>query len=323
MCFMFRMVSIPPLGAVRVFEAAARLGNFTRAAEELGTTQAAVSQRIATLEEELGVRLLERSDRPIRLTAAGERVLPVAERMLTLERELLARARPDAPPAGRVRIGVIESVVHTWLTPLIRELAQRYPDVHPDLTVDTARNLREQFRHHRLDLVIQNDPIEEAAGNEELTVEPLCRYPVRWVGSPGLLPRKRLSKDDLLRVPLLTFSRTSSPHAHVRALFEGSEIEPRINSFPSVAAILRLVTEGFGLAAVPPLFVRAELERGDLVEYAGPTLPALEMSVAHMRATPPAVQAVAETTRSVVSGYCQQVDKPWAISLLEGETLEP
>ena len=296
-----------------------RLGSFRETARQLFTTQAAVSQRIASLEEELGAVLVDRSVRGLRLTPVGERVLQQAERLLAMERELKLAARPDAPPAGRVRIGVIESVVHTWLTPLIRELAQRYPDVQPDLTVDTARNLREQFRHHRLDLVIQNDPIEEAAGNEELTVEPLCRYPVRWVGSPGLLPRKRLSKDDLLRVPLLTFSRTSSPHAHVRALFEGSEIEPRINSFPSVAAILRLVTEGFGLAAVPPLFVRAELERGDLVEYAGPTLPALEMSVAHMRATPPAVQAVADTTHGVVAGYCQQVDKPWAISLLEGE----
>lgn len=296
-----------------------RLGSFRETARQLFTTQAAVSQRIASLEEELGAVLVDRSVRGLRLTPVGERVLQQAERLLAMERELKLAARPDAPPAGRVRIGVIESVVHTWLTPLIRELAQRYPDVQPDLTVDTARNLREQFRHHRLDLVIQNDPIEEAAGNEELTVEPLCRYPVRWVGSPGLLPRKRLSKDDLLRVPLLTFSRTSSPHAHVRALFEGSEIEPRINSFPSVAAILRLVTEGFGLAAVPPLFVRAELDRGDLVEYAGPTLPALEMSVAHMRATPPAVQAVADTTRGVVADYCQQVDKPWAISLLEGE----
>lgn len=296
-----------------------RLGSFRETARQLFTTQAAVSQRIASLEEELGTVLVDRSVRGLRLTPVGERVLQQAERLLALERELKLAARPDAPPAGRVRIGVIESVVHTWLTPLIRELAQRYPEVQPDLTVDTARNLREQFRHHRLDLVIQNDPIEEAAGNDELTVEPLCRYPVRWVGIPGLLPRKRLSKDDLLRVPVLTFSRTSSPHAHVRALFEGSEIEPRINSFPSVAAILRLVTEGFGLAAVPPLFVRTELERGELVEYAGPTLPALEMSVAHMRVTPPAVQAVAETTRNVVAAYCQQADKRWAISLLDTE----
>lgn len=294
-----------------------RIGSFRETARHMNATQAAVSQRIATLESDLDAVLIDRNARGFKLTPAGSRVLRQAERLLALERELRLTARPDAPPAGRVRVGVIESVVHTWLTPLVRLLAIRYPDIEPDFTVDTARNLREQFRHHRLDLLIQNDPVEGAAGNDELAYAELCQFPIRWIGRPGLLPKRRLVVDDLMALPLLTFSRTSSPHAHVRALFIGSEREPRISSFPSVAAILRLLIEGFGLAAVPPVFVRQELRRGLLQEFTGPALPPLKVSLVHFLAAPPAVQAVAATVTDVVASYCRETEPPWVRSLLK------
>jgi DNA-binding transcriptional LysR family regulator len=301
-----------------------RLGSFRETARHMHATQAAVSQRIATLEDDLGALLVDRAARELKLTPVGERVLQHAERLLALERELRLAARPEAPPAGRVRIGVIESVVHTWLTAQVRALARQFPAIEPDFTVDTARNLRQQFRQHRLDVLIQNDPVEEAAGNEELHVAELCRFPIQWVGRPDLLPRRRLRLEDLMNVPLLTFSRTSSPHAHVRALFIGSERAPRISSFPSVAAILRLVWEGFGLAAIPPLFVRPDLERGSLQQYAGPALPPLDVTVVSLRAAAPAVHAVAATTRDAVAAYCRDVGPPWAHCLLpEGLPVAP
>lgn len=71
------MRQIPPLAAVRVFEAAARLLHFTRAAEELGMTQAAVSYQIKLLEERLGVALFQRTGRGVTLTPAGARVAPL------------------------------------------------------------------------------------------------------------------------------------------------------------------------------------------------------------------------------------------------------
>lgn len=285
-------------------------------------TQAAISQRIATLEAELGAELIDREASGFKLTPAGLRVLRHAERLLSLERELRLTARPDAPPAGRVRIGVIESVVHSWLAPLVNALASRHPGIEPDFTVDTARNLREQFRHHRLDVLIQNDPVEAAAGSDDLEVIALCRFPIRWIGRPGLVPRRRLTIDDLMELPLLTFSRTSSPHAHVRALFTGSELEPRVSSFPSVAAILRLLTQGFGLAAIPPVFVRQELQDGVLLKFTGPSLPPLTISLVYPRIAAPAVLAVAAETRDAVREYCAKIGGPWAVSLLTGVSLQ-
>lgn len=295
-----------------------RLKSFRETAQVMHTTQAAASQRIAALEDELGVVLVDRSTRSLMLTPVGEQVVRQAERMLALERELKLATQPDAPPAGRVRIGVIESVVHTWLTPLIHGLARRFPAVDPDITVDTARNLREQFRHHKLDVLIQNDPIEEAAGNGELAVTPLSRFPIRWIARhdvwPGTAP---LTLDDLERIPVLTYGRTSSPHANVRALFAGRDAEPRICSFPSVASIMQLVKDGFGVAAIPPIFVRSDIGAGVLKVCEGPALPPLVVTVMCSREASRAVKAVETIVRDVVTSYCTTVGSEWAVPLGE------
>jgi DNA-binding transcriptional LysR family regulator len=295
-----------------------RLKSFRETAQVLHTTQAAASQRIAALEDELGVFLVDRSNRTLTLTPMGEQVVRQAERMLALERELKLATQPDAPPAGRVRIGVIETVVHTWLTPLIHGITRRFPAVDPDITVEPARNLREQFRQHKLDLLIQNDPVEEAAGNVELEVTPLSRFPIRWIARPDVWPTQDvLALEDLERIPVLTYVRTSSPHAHVRALFAGREAEPRICSFPSVQSIVQLVKEGFGVAAIPPIFVQREIEAGDLKLCEGPALPPLVVTVTRPRESSPAVTAVDTIIREVVASYCKAAGPPWAIDLQE------
>lgn len=78
----------------------ARVGSFRETAQILNATQAAISQRIASLEDELGAHLVDRSARRLTLTAAGEQVVRQARRILELERALVASTRPEAPPAG-------------------------------------------------------------------------------------------------------------------------------------------------------------------------------------------------------------------------------
>ena len=293
-----------------------RLRSFRQTAQVLCTTQAAVSKRIEALEEELGVSLVDRSQRAFKLTMIGEQVVSQAEQMLTLERQLKLSVRPDAPPSGRVRIGVIETVVHTWLTQLIQALSERLPAIEPDITVDTAHNLREQFRQRRFDLLIQNDDMPEAAGDGETAIAPLCRFPMRWIARPAMLPNDRdLEIEDLERVPLLTFSRTSGPRSHVRALFAGRSTEPRVCSFPSVQSIIQLTKGGFGVAAIPPIFVRDELGAGYLEERGGLALPPMTITVAHLRDTAPAAQAVARLTRAVVGEYCVEAGESWVVNL--------
>lgn len=298
-----------------------RLKSFRETALVMHATQAATSQRIASLEEELGVELVHRGSRGLRLTTVGEQVVRQAERMLAVEREMKLAARPDAPPAGRVRIGAIETVVHTWLTPLIRSLTRRFPAVDPDVSVDTARNLRDQFRENKLDLLIQNDPLELAAGNNDIAVVPLTEFPIRWVCRPDFWPSElALTLDDLDHVPLLTYSRTSSPQAHVRALFAGRDAEPRVCSFPSVESIVQLAKEGFGFAAIPPACVRGELAIGGLKICTGPSLPPLVVSVACHRDTHPAVKAVSQVASEIAAEYSEAAGSEWVVSL---QSLDP
>ncbi|MEO5696051.1 MAG: LysR family transcriptional regulator [Burkholderiaceae bacterium] len=293
-----------------------RVGSFRETAQVMTTTQAAISQRIAALESELGAALVERSARGVTLTPIGEQVVRQSERILALERELRECATPGAPVAGRVRIGTIESIVRTWLSPLIRELGERYPLVLPDITVAPAQDLQDLLRQRKLDVLIQNDPFTEAAGNLDFQQQPLCEFPICWIARPELLPDDRsLQIADLEKRPLLTFSRTSSPHAHVRALFIDRPVEPRVCSVPSVESIIQLVCDGYGIAAIPPVFVRSQLEQGLLRQADGPPLPPMIVTVINARQTGAAVDVTQQLVREVAAAYCERVGETWARSL--------
>jgi DNA-binding transcriptional LysR family regulator len=290
----------------------ARVGSFRETAQVLNATQAAISQRIASLEDDLGVELVDRSQRRLSLTAAGEQVVRQAQRILEMERALRESTRPEAPPAGRVRLGAIESVVRTWLSPLVRLLAERHPQIELDISVDTARNLQEQFRARKLDLLVQNDPYAPAVGTVEHRITPLCEFSLHWIARPELVPgREPLTLEDLERLPLLTFSKTSSPQAHVRALFADRGLEPRVCSFPSVESIIQLVRDGYGIAAIPPVFVTEALRSGELRVCEGPALPTMRITALSEREAGTAVQATQALTAEVVRDYCQRMGGEW------------
>jgi LysR family glycine cleavage system transcriptional activator len=131
-----------PLNALRVFDAAARLGSFTAAAEALSITPGAVSRQIKALEAELGVRLFDRFNRAVALTETGERLAEgVAEGLDTLEAAVeRARPRTDAP----LVISVLHSMAVKWLVPRLHRFQERYPGIEvlvsaSDRTVDLGR----------------------------------------------------------------------------------------------------------------------------------------------------------------------------------------
>ena len=116
---------LPPLEWLRVFEAAARLGNFTAAATELSLTQAAVSQRIRLLEARLGTKLFERLPRGVTLTLAGEAYVPHVHASLSA----LARATTDVFGTDRRRITIAAagSAILLWIIPRLARLRESAP----------------------------------------------------------------------------------------------------------------------------------------------------------------------------------------------------
>ncbi len=122
---------LPPLEWLRVFEAAARQGTFTAAAEELGLTQAAVSQRIRNLEARLGVPLFVRLPRGVELTTEGESYAPhVRAALLSLER---STADLFSAPRRRLSIAATSATAELWIAPRLPAILKQLPDLQVSL----------------------------------------------------------------------------------------------------------------------------------------------------------------------------------------------
>ncbi|MCW3480745.1 LysR family transcriptional regulator [Neisseriaceae bacterium JH1-16] len=168
---------------IRTFLAVVRCRSFVAAAEQVHRSQAAVSQQIQRLEAQLGGQLLLRSSREVRLTAAGERFLDYAQRLLALGEEAGAAVQGLVRPR-RLRLGVVEDVAAFKLAELLRRLAEAAPDLQLELDSAATRELLPQLGI-RYDAVLGMAPAGQHAGRE------LARLPLRWLGEwdgAGALP---------------------------------------------------------------------------------------------------------------------------------------
>ena len=130
-----RKLYIAQIGALHTFEAAARHGSYSRAAEELFITQAAVSQQIRGLEQSLGVKLFVREGRNMRLTERGTRLLPwVSQGMAAFEQGMAALE--CEPLAGVLNVTVIPSFASRWLMPRLWRFVERHPEVEVRLNAN-------------------------------------------------------------------------------------------------------------------------------------------------------------------------------------------
>jgi LysR family glycine cleavage system transcriptional activator len=141
---------IPPLNPLRVFETAARHTHFTRAADELGITQAAVSRQIAVLEKWLKVPLFVRRKAGLRLTPAGTRYLQSLRQAFDIIEDSTVEILTE-PVQPTMRICSFATFAHYWLMPRLSSFCQLYPDVKTDLLIAVAST---EFRWDEADLII-------------------------------------------------------------------------------------------------------------------------------------------------------------------------
>lgn len=236
---------------VEAFHWAVVLKSVTRAAEKLFLTQSALSARIAALETELGVSLLDRRDKQFRLTTAGARFHRQAERLLNLQREIKAEFGPGGAPRDRallLRLGVIESVLHSWLVDWLQALRREQPALEFALTVETTPVLADQMARGTLDLAIAALP----ASGDGVRTRALAPMEMVFVGPAGM-PTRRTSLAALVgRSELLTFQRGSQPHVALLDLCRRHGVEaPRVHTISSISAMLQLAGSGFGVATLP------------------------------------------------------------------------
>ena len=128
---------LPPLNALRAFEAAARHLSFTRAADELSVTQAAVSHQVKALEEHLGVRLFRRLSRGLRLTEEGQTYWPQVRDALDAIAQATERLRAS-DAGGALTVSVAPSVAAMWLVPRLNRFRDRHPEIDVRIAASDA-----------------------------------------------------------------------------------------------------------------------------------------------------------------------------------------
>jgi DNA-binding transcriptional LysR family regulator len=305
---------------LETFVTLSQLRSFRATARALHATPAAISLRIKTLEEELQTELIDRSSKEFRLTAQAEYLLGHAKAVVDATRRLQAAAHQSSAIGGRLRLGVIESVVHSWLAQYIRELNVLYPELEVDLAVDISHVLERRLQARELDLIIKVEGME----NADIVSEALATYPLHWIARKGLVDtRKEGLNQRLLRLPILTFARGTPPQRAleeaVRKMANLAAVpleETRITCSPSVAAIVQLVRDGYGVAAIPSLFVASFLDSGEFIELpVHPRLPSIIVSMCMHADTTRLVHAAANAARQACANYCAQVDARYITSL--------
>jgi DNA-binding transcriptional LysR family regulator len=250
------MRPLPPLNALRAFEAAARHKSFTRAAEELHVTQAAISHQVKALEERIGVPLFRRSPRALSLTAEGEALLP--DLRGAFDRMALAIDRVGKMAGSRsLNVSLVTTFALTWLVPRLHRFQERHPDIEVRMT--TQQRLVDLGRED-VDVAVRftAEPDETLHSvrlfNDRLT--PLC----------GKRYRDRVKTfDDLRRVPLIDTAFKPEWPIWLKAM--GLELQPqRALQFDSTAICVEAAIEGAGVAIGPPDLFLPEFEAGKLFQ---------------------------------------------------------
>ena len=264
---------LPPLNALRAFEAAGRHLSFTKAAEELFVTQAAISHQVRALEEHLGLRLFRRFNRRLMLTDAGQSYLPALRDALdgiALATERLNRIESS----GSLTVSVLNSFAAKWLLPRLVDFREAHPEI--DIRV-SASDHRIDFNHDDVDMAIRYGPgnypgleVNFLMGD---VVFPVCSPALLETGAPLRVP------EDLKHHTLL--HDTTSGAIDGTLSWEGwlkiagvQGVEPHKGpGFTHSNLVLQAAMDGQGVALGRSALAGSDLEAGRLVRPFGPDLP--------------------------------------------------
>ncbi len=252
------------LHKLEIFVAIARLGSFTRAADDLHMTQPTVSQQLAMLEAQIGTPLIERDTRRLQLTAAGEMLLTYAERLLALSDEATEAARAAAGLADRtLRLGV-GHVLSAYLLPdLLSKFQARFPGHTVNITVGNTGELLSLVATETVELALVGIP----ADHPDVVVTPFIHDHLVVIVAPDdpWASRTEVDLQELRERPLLTREAGSALHATIERLL-GSSIFSSDSTIllGETEAIKRSVEVGLGVALIQGIAIEREVAAGNL-----------------------------------------------------------
>ena len=254
------------LEQLRGFVEVARLGHFTRASEHLHLAQPSLSRQISTLERELGAELFHRARGHISLTAAGEALLPRAQRMLAEAdsiREEMGELR--GLRRGRVRLGATPTLCISLVPEAVSTFHETHPGIELHLAEAGSRLLVEQLAVGAVDMALITASDDPPVAGVSLTRMPLLSEELVVVSSAARSPfssESTITLEQLAELPLIAFDESYDLRATTDAAFRAAGLAPTpVLEGAEMDAVLRFVERGLGVAVVPAMVL---LDRPEL-----------------------------------------------------------
>jgi DNA-binding transcriptional LysR family regulator len=254
------MARLPPLNALRAFEAAARHGGFVGASEELHVTRGAISRHVKLLEEHLGVPLFVRQAQGVRLTAAGSGLLPVVSDAFGLIARAADRISSDAaelrvicPPGTSIR----------WLLPRLEDFRIAHPELRVRLTTDFYPDGGFDPVETDIGFSVANWP-KRPKVLESQTLFPVLLTPAC---APGYLRERSLgSPEALAGCELLHETKNHADWTAWLDKFRPAEVDPAMGQdFSNIDIATKAAVMGVGVVMADLVLCREEFEAGTLV----------------------------------------------------------
>lgn len=235
-----------------VFMKVIERGSFTKAAEDLGYTQSAVSQMVQTLEDELSTTLISRSRKGITLTPDGEEFLPYLTNVHHSYRELIEKSKEmQGLESGNIRIGAFSSVSCHWLPCLMKDFKQIYPSVHFELHQGEYTSIVQYIKEGSADFGFVNP--KAAGGLQTIPLKEDEMLAVLPVHHP-LADHPTVTLEDLSKEPfiLLKEGELSEP----LEIFKENDLHPNIQyRVQDDYTIMAMVENGLGISILPQLIL--------------------------------------------------------------------
>lgn len=250
---------------LRTIRAIHEAGGLARAADLMNITQSALSHQVKGLEDQAGVELFVRRTKPLRLSAAGIRLLRLAEKVLP-EIEALEEDFRNlrSGKSGRLHIAIECHACFEWLFPVLEAFRKAWPDVDVDIRPGLAFDALPALKREEVDLVVSSDPEDL----EDVNFTPLFNYePVFVASSQNPLAQKAFIEAEDFRDQMLISYPVERARLDVFSqLLSPAKVEPRgVRQVELTAVILLLVASNRGVAVLPDWVLREVKYHSDYV----------------------------------------------------------
>ena len=250
---------------LRTIQAIHEAGGLARAAERLNITQSALSHQIKGVEDQAGVELFVRRTKPLRLSAAGMKMLAAAEEILPRVAALEAEfAGLQSGKAGRLHIAIECHACFEWLFPVLERFRKAWPEVDVDIRPGLAFDALPALQREEVDLVVSSDPEKI----EETDFTPLFDYDAVFVASSQhpLADKDVIEAGDFAGQTLITYPVDRTRLDIFSQLLTPAKVEPAaVRQVELTAVILLLVASNRGVAVLPDWVVRQVRYNADYV----------------------------------------------------------